>query len=267
MRHLVRLGIVTGLRANGFKGLFFIAMLVLGFAGLAAGFSGRQPATVAMDVGLSGMRIVLLLMALFWVQDLLARDIERKTIYFMLAYPISRARFLLARFVSVALLTLLATVLLGGLLLLVLWLFRGEYQQLTPVALDERYALVLLGVWVDLLVVIAFAVLLAGLATTPFLPLLIGLAFAMAARGLGSTFDYLRNSSFADPDQVRWFRPLLDYSYVWLPDLSRLDWRPLALYSLPVEVGAVGMALLMALTYIAALMILAILVFQRRNFT
>lgn len=267
MRYLVRLGLITGLRANGFKGLLFIALLVLGFAGLAASFSGRQPATVALDVGFSGMRIMLLLMVLFWVQDLLARDIERKTIYFMLAYPISRAHFLLARFLTLALLALLATALLGGLLLIVLWLFRGEYQQLTPVALDGRYLLVLLGLWLDLLVVIAFAILLAGLSTTPFLPMLIGLAFAMAARGLGPTFDYLRSSASADPTQVRWFKPLLDYSYAWLPDLSRLDWRPLALYSLPVDVGAIGVGLLMALAYVVVLLGLAILIFQRRNFT
>lgn len=263
----VSLGLRVGLRGSGFKTLLMLAGLLVGAALLASSFSGRQPLTVGLDVGLSGIRFILLFMVLVWVQDLLARDIERKTLYFMLAYPYSRAQFLLARFVSLALLAAMATVLLGGLLLLVLSLFGGEYQQLTPPALDGRYALVLLGIWLDLLVVIAFAVLLCAVSTTPFLPLLLGLAFALAARGLGPTFDYLRNEAFADPTQVRWFKPLLEFSYAWLPDLSRLDWRPLALYGLPVDFAVICLASLMALAYVGLLLCLAVLVFERRNFT
>lgn len=264
---LVTLGLRVGLRGSAFKTLLILAALLIGAALLASSFSGRQPLTVGLDVGLSGIRFILLFMVLVWVQDLLARDIERKTLYFMLAYPYSRAQFLLARFASLALLAALAAALIGGLLLLVLSLFGGEYQQLTPPALDGRYALVLLGIWLDLLVVIAFAVLLCAVSTTPFLPLLLGLAFALAARGLGPTFDYLRNEAFADSTQVRWFKPLLEFSYAWLPDLSRLDWRSLALYGLPVDFAVIGLALLMALAYVGLLLCLAVLVFERRNFT
>lgn len=267
MRDLIRLGLITGLRSSGFRGLLLIAALLIGSAMLASSFSARQPMTVALDVGLTGMRLVLLLMALFWVQDLLARDIERKSLYFMLAYPISRFQYLLSRFVTMALLCAVATLLLGGLLLLALWLLAGDYQQLTPPVFGSHYVLVLVGIWLDLLVVIAFSVLLTTFSTTPFLPMLLGLAFALAARGLGPAFDYLRRDAFADPSQVRWFKPLLDHSYAWLPDLSRLDWRPLALYGLPVELSTIGLGVLMAVGYIALLLLVAVMIFERRDFT
>lgn len=267
MLNLLALGLRVGLRGSGFKALVLIALLLIGSALLAASFSGRQPLTVGLDVGLSGLRLVLLLMALIWVQDLLARDIERKTLYFMLAYPYSRAQFLLARFVTLAALAALATAVLGCLLLLAMLLLASDYQQLTPPALDGRYALTLLGVWLDLLVVMAFAVALCSLSTTPFLPLLLGLAFAMAARSLGPTFDYLRNEAAADPQLVQWFTPVLEHSYAWLPDLSRLDWRALVLYALPVDVQALGMSVVMALAYCMLLLSVAMLIFQRRDFT
>lgn len=267
MRDLIRLGFSVGLRGSGFKVLLMLALLLNGASLLAAGFSGRHPVTVGFDVGLSGMRLVLLLMMLIWVQDLLARDIERKTLYFMLAYPYSRAQYLLSRFVSLVLLGAMSTALLGGLLLLVMLIFGSDYQQFTPPALDGRYALALVGIWLDLLVVSAFAVLLCCLSTTPFLPFLLGLAFALAARGLGPTFDYLRHAASADPAQVRWFGPVLEYSYLWLPDLSRLDWRAMTLYGLPVDVGALGFAVLMASAYVVLMLAVALLVFQRRNFT
>lgn len=256
----------VGLRSSGFKALAFVSLLVIGAAVLASSFSGRQPVTVGVDVGLSGIRFVSLLLALFWVQDLLAKDIERKTLYFMLAYPYSRAQFLLARFFALALLAVLPVVLLGGLLLLAIYLM-GDYQQLSPIAQDGRYALALLGIWLDLLVVIAFAVLICTISTTPFLPLLLGMAFALSARGLGPAFDYLRSEGLANPTQGRIIQGVLEYAYLVLPDLSRLDWRPYTLYGLPVDVSAVGLASLMGLAYVGVMLLAAVLLFQRRDLT
>lgn len=264
---LIRIGLLAGLRSQAPRALLVIALLVLGAALLAASFSGRQPLTVGLDVGLSGLRMVLLLMTLVWVQLLLAQDIERKTLYFMLAYPFSRGQFLVARFITLALLSGLATLLLGGLLWVAISLFGDEAARTTQVALDVRYLLVLCGLWLDLLVVLAFAVLLCTLSTTPFLPLLLGLAFAFAARGLGPTFDYLRKEAYPDLSAAPWFAPVLEHAYAWLPDLSRLDWRPLALYALPIEPAAMGLAALMGLAYIVLLLAIAMQVFQRRDFT
>lgn len=267
MKQLLILGVLLGLRTHGTRVFAAVVCLVMASALLAAGFSGRQPLTVALDVGLSGMRIVLLVMALFWVQELFARDIERKTLYFVLAYPMSRAGYLLARYGAAAVLCGLAVLLTGALLWLAVGVFDGGYTQSRPPALDLRFFLVLWGIWLDLLVVLAFAFLLSSLSTTPFLPLLLGLAFALAARGLGPTFDYLRNSQLADPLQARWFGPLLDHAHVLLPDLSRVDWRPWVLYDLPVEGGALLLGSAMALAYAVAALGLASLVFGRRNLT
>jgi ABC-type transport system involved in multi-copper enzyme maturation permease subunit len=264
---LIRIALLAGLRSKAPKALLLIALALVGMALLASSFSGRQPVTVGLDVGLSGLRMVLLLMTLVWVQLLLAQDIERKTLYFMLAYPYSRSQYLLSRFASLAILCAMATLLLGLLLWCALRLVNWEYAHDNLSQLDGRYALVMLGIWLDLLVVLAFAVLLCTLSTTPFLPLLLGLAFAFAARGLGPTFDYLRKEAYPDLSAAPWFAPVLEHAYAWLPDLSRLDWRPLALYALPVEPAAMGLAALMGLAYIVLLLAIAMQVFQRRDFT
>ncbi|PYC28147.1 ABC transporter permease subunit [Pseudomonas alcaligenes] len=264
MAELVLLGVKAGIRGVGLRVLLMVAALVLAVSLLASGFSGRQPVTVALDVGLSGLRFVMLILVLLWVQDLFARDIERKTVYFMLAYPITRWQYLLSRFLTVALLALLALCLIG----VVLWLSLQRdmsYVQAQPVGLGYKYLLVILAIWLDALVIAAFALLLASLSTTPFLPLLLGFAFGIAARGLGPALDFLR-SARSDPVHVSIFGPVLEYSYVWLPDLSRLDWRPLALYDLPVPWAGLGLAVLSALGFLGLMLALAGLIFQRRNF-
>ncbi|WP_137970919.1 ABC transporter permease [Pseudomonas sp. F(2018)] len=265
MGELVSLGVKAGIRGVGLRVLLMVAGLVLAVSLLASGFSGRQPTTVALDVGLSGLRFAMLILVLLWVQDLFARDIERKTVYFVLAYPITRWQYLLSRFITVALLALLALVVIGGLLWLSLQR-EFEYTQFQPVDLGGKYLLVLLSIWLDALVVCSFALFLASLSTTPFLPLLLGFAFGLAARGLGPALDFLHGSR-SDPLHVSLFGPVLEYSYVWLPDLSRLDWRPLALYDLPVPWYALGLAVINALGFAGIMLGLAALIFQRRNFT
>lgn len=265
MFELVRLGVRSGLRGQGFRILLIITCLLLGTALLAGSFSGRQPLTVSLDVGLSGLRFVLLLMVLLWVQDLLARDIERKTIYFVLAYPVSRGQFLASRFIAVLALSALALLVVGGALWLMLQLFGSGYSGLVPPDLGSAYLWALLGIWLDLMVVAAFAILLASLSTTPYLPLLLGFAFALAARGLGSTIAYLR-SARSDPLHETLFSPLLEHAYVWLPDLSRLDWRGLSLYRLAPDYTSMGLAVLNAGAYTLLLLVLAMMIFKRRNF-
>lgn len=242
-----------------------IAIALVTSSLLAGSFSGRQPVTVALDVGFSGLRVALLLMALFWVQELFTKDLERKTLYFVLAYPITRKQYLFSRFTSAALLMALAVLIVGGLLWTAIFYLGSSYQQVTPPALDGRIGLVLVGIWLDLIVVMAFAILVSTFSTTPFLPILVGLGFAMAARGLGPTFDYLRNNPLADQQQASVLAPVLEYSHAWLPDLSRLDYRAWVLYNLPVNYADFGYATLMAVAYTLLALILAGVVLQRRE--
>lgn len=270
MANLFRLaiqGLKLGLRSYSVKVLLGLSILLLGSSLLAAGFSGRQPLTVGLDVGFTSLRLVLLLMALIWVQELFSRDIERKTLYFVLAYPVTRRQYLQARFASIAVLLLITLVVVGGSLWLAINLFNAEYSQALPPALDSRFLLVLLGIWFDLLVVTAFVTFLATFSTTPFLPLLLGLGFALAARGLGPTFNYLLNNPSATSEQVSVFKPLLEYIQLVLPDLSRLDWRNFVLYDQPVLLVDIIPAVLMALAYAALILLLAGRILERRDLT
>ncbi|UPQ81989.1 ABC transporter permease [Pseudomonas knackmussii] len=265
MFEFTRQGIISGFRSHGSKFLVAISLALLGTALLSGSFSGRQPATVALDVGFSGMRIVLLLMGLFWVQELFTKDLERKTLYFVLAYPITRQQYLFSRFTSAALLMALAVLSVGGLLWATLFYIGPSYQQVTPPALDGRIGLVLVGIWLDLIVVMSFAIMISTLSTTPLLPILIGLGFALAARGLGPTFDYLRNNPLANQQQASLLGPVLEYSYAWLPDLSRLDFRAWVLYDLPANYADFGYATLLALAYSLMALFLASVMLQRRD--
>ncbi|MBI5907514.1 MAG: hypothetical protein HY853_02870 [Burkholderiales bacterium] len=253
----------AGLRSRSIQGVLVLGVLLVGVAWLSASFSPRAPKTVALDVGLSGLRFSLVLFALFWIQELVGREIEKRTVLFALTYPVPRGAYLLGRYLGVAGLLALAAVLLGLLLWVVVLNVGGKYEQGFAVALGEAYWLTVFGLWLDAVVVAAFALLLASLSTVPMLPLALGLAFAVAGKSLGAVIEYLAHG---DDPSVAALKPVIDAIAWVLPDLSRLDWRPWPMYGLAPDSSAVGAGLLMAAAYIGLLLALAVMKFNRREF-
>lgn len=255
----------AGLRSRSIQGVLILGALLVGVAYLSAAFSPRQPRTVALDVGLSGLRITLILFALFWVQELVGREIERRTVLFSLTYPVARGNYILGRYFGVTGLLALAALLLGLLLWLAVLTTGGDYEQGFVIAAGLPYWVTVFGLWVDAVVVAAFALWLSTFSTVPMLPLALGLAFAAGGKSLGAVAEYLAKGADGDPELMR-FAPFIDAIQWVLPDLSRLDWRAWPMYGLPPSGTAMWLSLVLAASYATLLVVLAVISFSRREF-
>ena len=260
-------GLRSGIRGRSLQVVFALGVLTIAAAYLSGSFSPRQPRTVALDIGFSGLRFSLVLLNLLWVQELVAREIDRKTIYFSLAYPTSRGSFLVGRIAAVLGLSCVAAIILGLLLLLAVILAGGGYEQDLSPSLGLPFWLTVFGLVVDAAVVAGFALCLATIATVPVLPLALGAAFAIAGKALGSALDYLAAGADGDEHLVRSVGPLLKGIRWLLPDLSRLDWRDWPLYMNQPSVENVAWSLVMAASYIGLTILVATRLFQRREFS
>lgn len=255
----------AGLRSRTVHGVLCISIVLVMLAYFSSYFSPRQPQTVALDVGLSGVRFSLVLFALFWVEQLVAKEIGSKGVLLALTYPIPRSRYLLGRFLGITSLLALSALLLGMMLWVVVFSTGKSYEQGFRLAIGAPYWMSILGFWCDAVVVAAFALTIACVSTVPMLPMALGLAFAIAGKGLGAVLDYFARGADGDV-QVRRLEPVLDLVQWLLPDLSRLDWRGWPMYGLaPNE--AVFWAILMAFGYILILFAFAIRMFNRREFS
>ena len=157
------------LRSRAVLVSLILGALLVAAAWLAGQFSPRQPSTVALDVGLSLIRLVVPILALLQIQDLVAREVERRLVLTSLTYPHSRKEFLLARYAAVMCaacanclffcLTLAATV---------TWV-ASVFTQTTHPGLGMPFALTGGLIWFDVAVVVAFGLVLATISTTPHL--------------------------------------------------------------------------------------------------
>lgn len=256
----------SGFRSRAVLLILVLGTLLVGVAFLAASFSPRQPKTVTLDVGFSGMRFSLVLLAVFWIQELVGREVERRTVLYALSYPVSRGAYVLGRFAGVAGLLGMAAALLGMLLWVSTLLAGGQYEQAHLVQLGGAYWLTVTGLWSDAVVVAAFALLISTLSTVQMLPVALGAMFAVAGKSLGAVLDYLERGADGDATIMGRFGPLMEFVRWVLPDLSRLDWRTWPMYGMAPADGAVVNGLLLATGYVLVLLSLAVLTFRRREF-
>lgn len=235
-------------------------------AWLAGQFSPRQPATVALDVGLSLIRIGVPILALLQIQDLVAREVERRLVLTSLTYPHSRATFLVARYSAVIVTALIVTLVLCVVLAGVVAWVNNVYAQATSVALGMPFAITGALIWLDVAVVVSFGLVLATISTTPHLVFIGGVGFMVIARAASTIIKLLE----AERDLVRgadWYHQGLQWVQWIVPDLASLDVRQIALYGkmelLTVSPSAL---LLMPLSYVIVLLLIACAVITRRRF-
>ncbi len=219
-----------------------------------------------MDVGFSGLRFSLILLALFWVQDLVGKEIEKKSIIVYTAYPISRSQYLIGRYIGISGLLLTASLIFGLLLWLVVFAASNEYQQAHHGSLGIAYWAAIAGIWIDVIVVAAFALCIASISTVPALPLALGSAFAIAGHSIGSVLEYFAKGADGQQDLIHQFDSTLNFAKLVLPDLSRLDWRIWPMYDLTPQPESIAMSFLMALSYISLILMISIKALKSREF-
>lgn len=262
----LRTSFLLARRAHFFSIALWLLLAVLGMALLGALFSGRQPATVALDVGLSAMRLLLPILVILLVQELLSREFDRRYILSSLTYPRPRHQLLLGRALTVLLLiyTLLAVMAISlGYLTVQIGL---GYAQSTPVALGLPYLITIAHIGVDLFVLTALATLLAIVASTPAFVLIGTLGFMLIARSYAPIIALLERERYVveNPELYQQSLGLLGYL---LPDLSAMDVRMISLYGQMELLPGDWLASLLAnLAYGLALLALALFALHRKRF-
>ncbi len=262
-----RVAWLLGVRSRAVRGVLVLGVLLLLVAFLAGAFSLRQPIVVTLDIGLSGIRLMTLLLALFWVQEAFSRDIERKTVVMPMIFPVPRWVYVLGRLAGVCGLLALAVAIWGISLYLATQFADWGYEQSSRPVFGPGYLLVLAGIMLDAAVIASFALAVSSVSTTPLLPLICGAMFAIAARAVGPVVEYLEFSAKADPTLRNSLLPILKAVRWLVPDLSRIDFRAICLYETwPAAVEIVG-ALALTIGYLFIMGGVAVAAYDRREFS
>jgi Cu-processing system permease protein len=238
------------IRSKLLYNLLVFAVLLIGSSMFVAQLTIGQWDRIILDMGLAATQIVGMLLAVLIGVGLVAGEIDRKTIYPTLARPISRGTFLLGRYAG--LLLVLALNVLVMMAVLALTLHLAGYG-LSTVAMEA-----VLLIFVEL-ALLAAASIFFGSFTTPMLAAAFSFSVFLIGHLLGDLVAYGKRS------QSDLAKLATAIAYRLLPDLSLLDVKAQAASELPVSAHAVWTGALYGLCYAAVLLVLAVIVFRKRD--
>lgn len=247
---------------------YFVAAMVLAVL-LVVEFSARQLATVALDIGISVMRIALPFAVVLLAQELFSREFDKKLSLTSLTFPASRATWLLARMTIVFLYTLALMLIMAAILALLTTYVGSTYAQATPVGLGVPYAITLGFLSMDVLSAVVIASLLAMSVSTPSMVMIGTFGFILIARSYTAVIALLQSNPYTVAEHVdpKLYQDSLSMLAFVLPDLGRLDVRMIALYNtmdfLP---GNWAQLLLATAMYVMVVAALAMWTLNRREF-
>ena len=80
--------------------LLFFAIFIIGTGVVLSGLSYVESERILQDFGFAAIRLFSVAIAIFVGVSLIHREVERRTVYTILSKPISRAEFLLGKYVG-----------------------------------------------------------------------------------------------------------------------------------------------------------------------
>lgn len=240
--------------------LFASVLIVASF--FLSQLSAGQDVKIVKDLGLATMNLIGLLITVFVGTGLVAKEIERRSIYAVLSKPVTRSSFLLGKYCGL-LLTLAANLAaMAAVLGLVLCYFSfvtpnrpGASQ---PPIVDPWLLLPLALLFVQLMVTTAAALFFSTF-SGPLLAVLFTLAFWVVGHFGGDLRDYGR--VVESPVAAGLARGI----YYLLPNFAGLDVKNEVVHGAAVSASALTTAVAAAVAYVVALVAAAAAVFARRD--
>jgi len=211
-----------------------------------------QWARLITDVGFGATDLCATFLAIFLGATLVAGDLDRRTLYPLLAKPLGRPAFVVGKFLGLAtvLAALIATMTVG---IVAMLLLARQKLALETGAIPQTAFAMMLHAW-----------LCGGLALmfSSFTSVTLSAIFGFAVALLGHTLDNL--VYFAEKSHSATGKILLGVTKI-LPNLSLLDLKTLAAHQKTIPWGDLLARSGYALAYTAALVALGAAIFSRRD--
>ena len=244
--------------------LVFFAVLLIAVSYLLGQLTAGQDVKIIKDLGLAAISIFGLLIAVFIGVGLVWKEVEKRSIYSLLAKPITRAEFLLGKYLGLAL-TLIVNV---AVMTAAFYAVLAVMQWVTPVALvkawaapatDPRMLAAIVLIFTELLLVTAIALFFSTF-SNPFLAAVLTIGLWV----IGHFNSDLRNfEAVVSSPAVAW---LARGIYYVLPDFSSFDIKPQVVWGERVPALYVALTIAYGLTYVVFILAASVAVFQRRDF-
>jgi ABC-type transport system involved in multi-copper enzyme maturation permease subunit len=244
--------------------LVLFAVLLTAASYLIGQLTAGQDVKIIKDLGLSATAVFGLFIAVFIGIGLVSKEVERRSIYALLAKPIQRHQLVIGKYCGLMLtLAVNVAVMAAAIYIVLAYMAWNVPESVAAVwdapALDPALLKAVALIYVELMLVTAVALFFSTFSTP-----MLSAAFTFGLYIVGHFSGDLRNFQQVvdSPGAARLARGL----YWVLPNLAQFDVKSDVVHGVPVPLGYIAIAIAYAAVYIAVLLAIAMLVFSRRDF-
>jgi Cu-processing system permease protein len=231
--------------------LVFFALLLIGASVLLGTLTIGEQSKIVNDLGLAAINLVAVIIAIFVGIGLVTKEIERRTIYTILARPITRVQFILGKYLGLTFIVVVNIAIMFAMFLGTVWLSGNAIYG----SLFQAVELIL----VETLLVMAIAMFFSTFSSST-----LSATMTLGFYVIGHLTSDLK--SIAEKSQNQLTESVLTALYYLCPNLELLNIKGQAASGVLVEMGYQATATAYGLLYAGLLLTGACLIFQRRDF-
>jgi len=254
MRSIIVIAINTfreNLRDKILYNLLIFAALLMGASTLLGSLTIAEQEKIIADMGLAIINLIGVIIAIFVGIGLVSKEIERRTIYTILAKPISRSQFILGKYMGLVITLGVNLVVMFAVFVFTLWM--------TQVTITMVLAQAVVLMMVEFLVVTATALFFSTF-STPTLSAAMTLGLFLIGH-LTSDLKALAEKSSSEVTKT-----IMTALYYLCPNLEVLNIKGQAVSGLSLAWSYQLSATLYGLFYASLLLAGAVAIFQKRDF-
>ena len=240
------------------------ALLLMGASYLIGQLTAGQDVKIIKDLGLAAMSVFGLFIAIFIGIGLVSKEVERRSVYSVLAKPVRRSELVVGKYVGLVLTVAVNLAVMAAVYYLVLgymsWFETDAFKRSWEApATDVRLLVAIYLVFMQLALVIAVA-----LFFSTFSSPMLSASFTFGLFIAGHFNADLKNFGQVVGDSpIRYVTTAL---YYVMPNMAAFDVKSAVVHAQPVTAGYVALVTGYGLLYIAALVAAGVVIFSRRDF-
>ena len=244
--------------------MVLFAALLMAASYLISQLTAGQDLKIIKDLGLAAISTFGLLIAVFIGINLVAKEVERKSVYGLLTKPVTRTQFVLGKYTGLVLTLAVNISAMTLAFYAVLYYMDATASESTRAgwlvpAIDPQLLVAIVMIFAELAVVTAVALFFSTF-SSPLLATLLTLGLWVA----GHFNSDLRNfENVVKAPVAVW---IAKGAYYVLPNLAPFNVKSEVVHGFPVAARHVILTLLYAATYAAILLTAAVAIFRRRDF-
>jgi len=254
---------IEAVRDRVLYSLILFAFLMILSSLILASISAEQYNKIVKDLGLTAISLIGIMIAVFLGMGLVYKEIEKKTVYNIFSKPIRRYEFVFGKYLGLAFTLLVNTAAMAFILfLLVLYteVRHGDFIRFYyggPHYVEFFKAVYF--TYLEFLIIIGVALVFSSF-TTPVMTVL----FTFLTIAIGRFSSDLK--LFADQVRTPLTRFVAEVIYTVMPNLEKFDVRREAVYGGYISLELVFYTTMYAVLYTLALLVLSIIIFEKREF-